>query len=68
MGHVGSHDHDGPSQDVRSVAAVESLVGSSQLAVDLQQNVVQGGWLDVDDVLNQPDQVNVREVFRIMLF
>ena len=51
MGHVSSHDHDGLGQDVRNVAAVKSLVGSPQLAVDLQKKVVESGGLDVGNVL-----------------
>ena len=51
MGHIRSHDHHWLGQDVRSVAAVKSLIGSPQLAVDLQKNVVQCGGLDVGDIL-----------------
>ena len=51
MGHVRSHDHHRSGQNVRSVAAVKSLVGAAQLAVDLQENVVESGGLQVGDVL-----------------
>ena len=51
VGDVGPHDHDGGAEDGRGVVRVEGLVHSAQLAVDLQEKIVDGGLFTVSHSL-----------------